>query len=603
MKSLLIHNSKIPDVTVKQFETNLVFVPSREEVASTSFDYDLFCHRELSNVFSKAEYNIIYVSLNLSDYDYRELGGLRVAHHIRLTREWNHMFVPIVILAQEDYYQIMKLSKLGEILFTSGIYLSKDLRFDREIKSGLNAENYVEKYLTKIEIQPPANYQSHHSIANEWALARYFSMLPKGDTNEKYKELSEKISELSYFKSLHFKYSEAKVERQQFKKEKHYYLPNLNNINGKRISVIDDEVSKGWGIFYEYILGKSGANKATHFNEFKNGETRDNLVKNIKNWINQNYESNEPVDIYIIDLRLHEDDFNENHFDNLSGIQLINFIKNELNSGIQIVVSTASNKVWNIQKCMEYGTPFFATKESPETFNNREGTKLSLMHLGKEISKASDRTYLAEIYREIKELQNDNCFSWKLTAEEIEFKRLLFDDKGLLKELYSLLEIGESQLINSALLICFSILENYSELYGTFESTWSIYDRKLIEVLRYNSSNALTSFELKKGYFEDIMQNCNDENKTLIGLDFYSAPQQRSNDPKRKATKASPIIKISLVLKYRDNLPDNIINRLIKLRYIRNNMTAHAGNIKPGVRINVNDVKFLIQEIFMKIFK
>ncbi|MBK8644242.1 MAG: hypothetical protein IPN15_19160 [Saprospiraceae bacterium] len=47
-------------------------------------------------------------------------------------------------------------------------------------------------FVNSISINPPANYQSHHSIANEWALVRYFSMLESDDKNTLYVSLQNK---------------------------------------------------------------------------------------------------------------------------------------------------------------------------------------------------------------------------------------------------------------------------------------------------------------------------------------------------------------------------------------------------------------------------
>jgi CheY-like chemotaxis protein len=118
MTSLLIHNSKIPDVTVQKFSTAVKLIPNREQLSSDLFDYDFFYDFELERIFASKQYSIIYISLNLSDHDYLELNGLRVANHIRLSPNWKHTQIPIILLGQESYFELAKLDSLSNILIT-----------------------------------------------------------------------------------------------------------------------------------------------------------------------------------------------------------------------------------------------------------------------------------------------------------------------------------------------------------------------------------------------------------------------------------------------------------------------------------------------------
>ncbi len=186
--------------------------------------------------------------------------------------------------------------------------------------SQFDLEQAVEN-LKNIKMQPPSSYKTHHSMANEWALIRYFSMLEEDVENEGYNKLSEKIKQLNYTKTLYFQYQEALNKRQGKIRKKDKYTPDIKNINGLEIAIIDDEVEKGYGEFYTYLLQKSKASIPIMFS-FKKEESKEEMMERLQHWIDE-----QDIDIFIVDLRLHDSDFYEKDASKLSGIQIIDFIK------------------------------------------------------------------------------------------------------------------------------------------------------------------------------------------------------------------------------------------------------------------------------------
>ncbi len=94
----------------------------------------------------------------------------------------NKQRVPIVILSEVNSYTINKITPLGNILFTKNIFLLENRlsaidRFKSLFPSKLTNEEYQNDFLNKIEIQPPKDYLSHHSITNEWALYQWSHLL------------------------------------------------------------------------------------------------------------------------------------------------------------------------------------------------------------------------------------------------------------------------------------------------------------------------------------------------------------------------------------------------------------------------------------------
>jgi DNA-binding NarL/FixJ family response regulator len=201
------------------------------------------------------------------------------------------------------------------------------------------------------------------------------------------------------------------------------------------------------------------------YTNFQKDEAKVELIKKIENWLREIFNLVDSIDIFIIDLRLHDDDFSEQDFQNLSGIQIIKFLK-KYNPGIQVVVSTASNKVWNYQKCLDLGVKYFSVKESPETYNTRSETIASYNHFSNQLSNAVKDIFLAVIFRKIEDLKNNNIFS-KITLEkDKKSANLIIEKNGLLDQIFNLLRLDNSDeaIIHQCLLIAFQILENYCEL-------------------------------------------------------------------------------------------------------------------------------------------
>lgn len=610
MKKLLIHSNNT------SFSRQEIFSLAEQFVFDIDFDKDVdsYIDELLNNSDLQRKLQIIdvlFIKISLSQ-NYLEYLGIRLAYHIRLTKTLgNKAYLPIVFIAEESIQFLGITYSDPSILFTNGIYFIKERiedykKITKWYSSGLIKElENSSTFINTVNILPPANYDSHHSIANEWALVRYTSMFDIDNTSEKYNILKEKVSKLDYIKSLHFKYSEAKSLRQKFRPSKNTSTLPIKGIDHKTIGIIDDEINKGWYSFYDYWLDKSGG-KIVACNEFKKDATKTDLIERTKNWIMQMSQRGNPVDIYIVDLRLHDDDFSEVNFENLSGLQIIKFIKN-LNAGIQVVVSTASNKVWNFQECMKFGVTEFSSKESPENYSTREETKQSLLHLSKQITKASEESILANLYRVIDGLKKSNVF--KNDIDEEEFKNLVFSKNGLLDQIFGLLVLDSENesIINQCILLCFQVLENYCDLskvasIGKSRDVSSGFiwmkngDKKDIFIDQHNQYIS-TWFELIIGKFDF---QSDDSNSTPISFKVFN--KRETTLSYQKGLDASSLVKIISVLHFRDNITIEEINKIIKLRYYRSNVAAHlTGNIKSDYKLKLAEIVEFI-ELFSILF-
>lgn len=618
MKKLLIHSNNT------SFNNTELFPLAEQFVFDVDFDKDVdfYINENLTDGGLKLKLekcDIVFIKVSLSK-NYLEYLGLRLAYHIRLTKSLGaKAYMPIVLIAEESFQYLGLTHPEPSILFTKGIYLIKELLDDYQKALKWFADGRIKPlddfslFVNSIFVNPPANYQSHHSIANEWALVRYFSMLESDDSNILYVSLQNKIYDLDYLKTLHFKHLEAKANRQKFNSKKHTINAILKGIEGKKIGIIDDEINKGWLEFYGYILNKSKAT-AMPFNNFQKDETKVELIKKIEQWLLEIFKLVDPIDIFIIDLRLHDDDFSEQDFQNLSGIQIIKFLK-KYNPGIQVIVSTASNKVWNYQKCLDLGVKYFSVKESPETYNTRSETVASFSHFSNQLSNAVKDVFLAEIFRKIEDLKKNNIFS-KITLEkDKKSANLIIEKNGLLDQIFNLLRLDNSDeaIIHQCLLIAFQILENYCELgmVGNFGSDNSSGNRlssgsiwakdesgpKHIFINQPNQKIS-TWFELVNGRFPFQKE---DSNETPVSFNVFESMRLISSY--KSGLDISSLVKMITILYFRDNIPKNDVNQIMALRYYRSNVAAHlTGKVKTNYRINANDISFFI-DVFTRLFK
>ena len=106
----------------------------------------------------------------------------------------------------------------------------------------------------------------------------------------------------------------------------------------------------------------------------------------------------------IIDLRLNPE---KEDIDNemikpteFSGYKLIDeFLKK--NEGYQIIVSTASNKIWNVNAALKRGATSYYIKESPEFNYSISETKKNYNEFKTNVQNCFERSYLKVIYKDI----------------------------------------------------------------------------------------------------------------------------------------------------------------------------------------------------------
>lgn len=469
---LLIHNDNLPSNVLDSFGDQVKFDIPQSKTLEHGYSFDREAHRQLGNALKDKKYDIIFLPYYLSDQNYLELSGLRLAAHIRLTSDFNHQYAPIVFIGNETPEQIAKLSEAGSILFTSGIFSTKKQNIESlkaqhawisENKKQISSTEYS-RFLERIKISPPANYASHHSIDNELALVRWFKYLKCDDQIPNVKE--------NLQSRLYFKYQKALKPVEPSGEGKAYC------INKKaKILLIDDEAEKGWKDFYECFFEHSPKITInTLSTDFKLLNQQD-IIEAARKKVEQF-----DADLVLLDLRLCDMDFDTDpqpEPKDLTGYKILEEIK-KINKGSQVIITTASNKVWNYQSTSEIGANGYIVKRHDSDVDE------DIKNLKNTIQSAVERAdYLKPTWSVIYSLKDS-------LDRAIRDKKL---DNSFGRELISLLDISFNLYDNAStpndfayvylsLFKCLELVAN--ELTFQKGGTWSVIGPEPLKHFRYD---------------------------------------------------------------------------------------------------------------------
>ncbi len=388
MKKLLIHSNNT------SFNRPEIFSISEQFVFDVDFDKDVdfYIDEILGSGELKRKINevdIVFIKVSLSN-NYLEYLGLRLTYHIRLTKSLGiKSNLPIVLIAEESIQFLGLTYPEPNLLFTGGIYLIKESIEDYRKVAKWYADNRIKPlenmsfFINSILINPPANYQSHHSIANEWSILRWSKVLGISQENILLKNIQKNIVSLLYYKFLQTKYP---IEQE----------PDIAsfNIQGQgKVLYIDDEWDKGWDlVLNEFLLSSTDIVFETLKYNFKDKSQDDILLECKSNILKQNPE------IVLLDLRLSESDIsNSANSKELTGYKLLQEIK-AINPGIQVVIFTASNKVWNFTELQKAGADDFVFKESPELSSDPAYSRNCIEKLASSLSDALKMSFLKKVH-------------------------------------------------------------------------------------------------------------------------------------------------------------------------------------------------------------
>ena len=411
MKILLLHNNNLPfSFRNDKWDDDMDLTTEIIKPSSDDNDYDVFVSHELERIFSSSTFDLIILPYSFSEYNPIEFTGLNVAAHIRLTPEWLHTKKPILFVGPEEVKQVVKLSEMGSLLFSPGIYSTRTNSLlnlvggIRELSVEDITESEFDDFLNRVQIPRPTNYATHHSVANEWAVMRWTCDIINWGEQE-----MPTIDSQSFTSMLYFKYLIAKAgcrERNLKKwRKKHGADPKINDISGKKIAYIDDEFNKGWGVLLSKIFENSGAEFHV-YDRFKEHKDRESLITDINCFVDSI-----DADCYLLDLRLHDDDFDKSKGE-ISGHRIAAHIKvPKINRARQVVIFSASDKVWNMKEEVQIiGATDYVLKESPEANFSKIDSLNGFNEFKKAVKKACDLSYLKDYLNFLKGTSFEKSF-------------------------------------------------------------------------------------------------------------------------------------------------------------------------------------------------
>jgi len=321
---------------------------------------------------------------------------LKVALHIRLSlgvlRE--KALIPLYFISVLSLDNVIKDAKLWSHIFaTKGAYFSTlddldKIKIELLFIESISQEEYKTAFLDCIKILPDETI-GRHSLANIWGA---YSMDKAANTNAL-------PQDADFKKKLYFKYIAAHTFDMNLLPLKivgkiNTGKPKTINAAGKKILLIDDEANKGWESVLRKVFKTSCPEDFVVINE---------TVKNYDNFTESQKQIIEKgdFDLYLIDLRLNgtaeEDNLKTEDF---SGMTVLEKIKS-LNKGNQVIIFTASNKVWNLKALLDAGADGYYMKESPEYSFSKEFSEQNYKRFEEDVKRCLKRDYLKKIYSSI----------------------------------------------------------------------------------------------------------------------------------------------------------------------------------------------------------
>jgi CheY-like chemotaxis protein len=408
-------------------------------------DIDKYCTSKIKSWFTSKDYDNIFIPISfgptLSDFN-----GLRFATHIRCTDSLNRLknifvysFIGYEYVVRNEYFDILKTKNVflighNKSAFANALNLSSEpLALDE-----------LPKEIKKIKIEIPKSYEDNHSITNEWAIYRWALSINTNDDD--IEQIIRKVNN-----QLYFKYLATIFPKEEIKKIPDNEMKILFSDKPK-VLYIDDDADKGWyGIFCKILFDINKLDLCYLDEEF-NSKTPDEIIK-----ISIDTILREEIDLVILDLRLHPNDFKSSSIDEITGMRLLKQIK-FINPGIQVIVFSATNKIWNLQALQLAKADGFITKESPENSNDNIFTYKVISNFCKVIEKSLDLRYLKSFYGEVRivsEILLKKVKKNELPKDFVEeyLKWLEFSINNLLKY-----KSNEGNIVS--FLMFFSVLEN-----------------------------------------------------------------------------------------------------------------------------------------------
>ena len=369
-----------PEVTLYEDEEKRDFSDSR-------------LHTIVSEELDGDKYDNIFIPLcfgnSLSDYN-----GLRLAAHIRCTKTINQLsniyiygFVGYKDLLEHPCFNILKTKNVFLIDYSKKAIQEADKNTISSLK-----EDELTKEIQKLVLAAP---KDNHTIANEWAIYRWVTMIGTGVRDERIDIINRNIQQNLYFKYLQTIYPVIRNELSAVRIEK-------DDEKSPKILYIDDEAEKGWDeIFATLLCDGSNLDYECLEDDIKK-LSKEEIIE-----ISINEIKEKEIDIVILDFRLHNTDFSkEIPIEEVTSMEILKQIK-EYNKGIQVLIFSATNKIWNLQALERLGADGFIIKEAPENSINPNFTEETIANFKRIMERSIRMTFLKKAYNAVRKIKNE----------------------------------------------------------------------------------------------------------------------------------------------------------------------------------------------------
>lgn len=270
----------------------------------------------------------------------------------------------------------------------------------------MKVERYVNDFLRVIKLNPLAT-EGHHSVANIWGAEALWRVIGSG----KSKPVSDPKVHTAYFKYAFLSILSPQVIDQmlngqqittggrQITVEMPQELTDMKRT--RRWLLIDDEWERGWHDVLQKLLPAPW--KGDHLTNQEIGEfiAQGKIPERMRQSI-----ARCEYQLVFLDLRLSERE-NISHFSDVnsfSGMKMLRAIK-KINRGTQVIILTASNKVWNIQALLDAGANGYYIKESPEARFTIDQTAANAQAFSATITRCLSCCQYPQIYATIEQIK------------------------------------------------------------------------------------------------------------------------------------------------------------------------------------------------------
>lgn len=324
---------------------------------------------------------------------YSDYLGLRLALLIKLCDTPNK-FTPICIYGQAPIQEMVGNECFDVIKFSSVSAISCD--FDSFISTldSLHDETCTQYLsgLNRLHLDVPTDIGDNHSITNKWGICRWSYAI--NDSDDYIEQTRYKVENTLYFKYLMAMCPSKEIKpvnRIELKINKDVTQPDLN------VLYVDDEADDGW---YELMCEILYTENNVGY-DYLGQDLKHKSQKEIINMVMDKVKVNKS-NVVILDFRLHPTDFTAKAIVDVTGYKILKEIK-KLNRGIQVLVFSATNKIWNLQALQSAGADGFLMKEAPVNSIDPTFSRNSIKKLISILGNFSHRIYRMLIWEKMQQ--------------------------------------------------------------------------------------------------------------------------------------------------------------------------------------------------------